>query len=198
MPDRYEARTHVNQRGRVRTSSAGTTENQHLKGILVTNLVTRRQTGPLDGVRRKPDFLGNSSDSLLGYLDSNQEQLNQNQPCYRYTIPQWVRPRSGHPWNSSLTVWVSQTAPSVGQGARATPVSRGSAVTRTAAATPAVQRSPCAPVRTPHGVSVRGHPRAHRAKLPRFGRASIPSLAYNPVPRAQRPARPELRRVEQR
>ena len=50
-------------------------------GFLVTNLVTRRQIAPFDGLRREPDFLGNSSDSLLGYLDSNQEQLNQNQPC---------------------------------------------------------------------------------------------------------------------
>src|SRR5690606_18704216 len=40
-----------------------------------------RQIGPFDGVRRELDFLENSSDSLLGYLDSNQEQLNQNQPC---------------------------------------------------------------------------------------------------------------------
>ena len=81
MPDRCGARTHANERGRVRTSSAETTTKRAPWGFLVTNLVTGRQIGPLDGVRREPDFLENSSDSLLGYLDSNQEQLNQNQPC---------------------------------------------------------------------------------------------------------------------
>jgi len=50
------------------------------RGFLVTNVVTRRQIAPLDGARREPEFLENSSDSLLGCLDSNQEQLNQNQP----------------------------------------------------------------------------------------------------------------------
>ena len=65
MPDRCEARTHANQRVRVRTSSAETTAKHALWGFLVTNLVTGRQIGPLDGVRREPDFLENSSDSLL-------------------------------------------------------------------------------------------------------------------------------------
>lgn len=57
-------------------------------------LVTRREIGPLDGVRRGPDFLGNSSDSLLGYLDSNQEQLNQNQPCCQLHHTPWAASRS--------------------------------------------------------------------------------------------------------
>src|SRR5690606_31979819 len=81
MPDRCGARTRANERGRVRTSSAETTTKRAPWGFLVTNLVTGRQIGPFDGVRKEPGFLENSSDSLLGYLDSNQEQLNQNQPC---------------------------------------------------------------------------------------------------------------------
>ena len=75
MPDRCGARTHANERGRVRTSSAETTTKPAPWGFLVTNVVTRRQIAPFDEVRREPDFLENSSDSLLGYLDSNQEQL---------------------------------------------------------------------------------------------------------------------------
>src|SRR5690606_19780594 len=97
MPDRCGARTHPNHRGRVRTSSAETTAKLALWGFLVTNLVTRRQIVPINGVRREPDFLENSSDSLLGYLDSNQEQLNQNQPCCQLhhtpTAPTGVGPR---------------------------------------------------------------------------------------------------------
>ena len=60
----------------MRTSSAETTAKRAPWGFLVTNLVTGRQIGPLDGARREPDFLENSSDSLLGYLDSNQEMTD--------------------------------------------------------------------------------------------------------------------------
>jgi hypothetical protein len=41
-----------------------------------TNLAAKHQIAPFDEVGREPDFLDNSSDSLLGYLDSNQEQLS--------------------------------------------------------------------------------------------------------------------------
>jgi hypothetical protein len=51
-----------------------------LAGVLVTELVTAGQIEPLSGARRESDFRGNSTISVLGCLDSNQEQKKASKP----------------------------------------------------------------------------------------------------------------------